>query len=268
MIRILDIDDPRIRMFRSLKLRRNDGAVSLCIAEGLKVVRSAIHSGCTVHTVFAEPSYVEHHGEMFRSAGIEGERLLVAERDLMTSIVGFDMHQGIMAAVEAPPPLDESDISFPCLVLNGIADSENVGSLVRVACAFGWRDVIVDTPTVSPLMRRAIRVSMGTVFSMRIHVAASLPALLRQLRHHADARIIAAELTRDSLPLNDVVFPRRTVLIVGSEGHGVQPSVLDACDTIVHIPMDPLVSSLNVATAASVLCHAYAQQHGVASSAQ
>ncbi|MFM8179078.1 MAG: TrmH family RNA methyltransferase [Candidatus Kapaibacterium sp.] len=265
MIRISDIDDPRIGMFRSLKdLRRGDPSAP-CIAEGFKVVRAAVLSGLPIHSVFTESSWLEEHGELFRSRGIVGDRLLIADRDVMTSIVGFAMHQGIMAAVLPPPPLDESDITFPCLVLNSISDSENVGALVRVACAFGWKNIVVDSSTVSPLVRRAVRVSMGTVFSIRIHEAAHLPALLHQLRHHAGARIIGAESTPGSIDVSGYAFPPRTVLVVGSEGHGIRPPVLEACDDVVRIPMDPRVSSLNVATAASVFCHAYTAQHGIAS---
>lgn len=260
MISITDENDPRILRFRSLKDRPSQTSSPICIAEGVKTVRAAIESDQKIVSIFVEPSYLESHPDLFLRARCSPENILTATREFMTKIVGFEMHQGIMAAVEAPRGIDESEITFPCLVLNGIADSENVGALMRVACAFGWHSIVIDQATVSPLVRRAVRVSMGTVFSLRIHRSTDIPSLLMQLRHQSDAHIIAAEITPNSLPLSSICFEDRTILVIGSEGHGIHNDILKVCDRIVHIPMHPSVPSLNVATAASVFCYAHSLQ--------
>jgi tRNA G18 (ribose-2'-O)-methylase SpoU len=263
MITITDINDPRVQIFRSLKDGPNKLNPPLCIAEGEKVVRAAVQSGCRIHSLFAEMHYIESNREFFAANGVSDDDIMIADRSLMTNIVGFAMHQGIMCTAEPMPFVDESDITFPCLALNGLSDSENVGALVRVARAFGWRSMIIDSATVTPLMRRAVRVSMGTVFGMAIHRTEHLPTLLRQLHKQSGAEIVGAEYTPTSDSLYTKDFARRTVLVVGSEGAGISESVLAECTHVCHIPMHSSVPSLNVATATSVLCSRYAMQHGV-----
>ena len=263
MIHISDVHDTRIDAFRSLKDMRVDAWDTSCIAEGKKTVMAAISSGCPLTGLLAEQEYYDSFADVFVQAGIPHNQMFCAPRDVMTSLVGFSMHQGIIASVKAPPLIDVIDVHLPCLVLNGIADSENVGTIVRTAAAFGWKSLIVDERTSSPLLRRAVRVSMGTLFSMRIHRTEHLPSTLRELRVLHDVDIVAAETHESAVDIAAKEFRVKTALVVGAEGHGIADDVLRACSTIVRIPLHPSVPSLNVATATALSIYEYASQHGV-----
>ncbi len=184
------------------------------------------------------------------------DQLFTADKRVMSEIVGFRLHQGIMAiGVEPKQPLLDQ-LSLPIVALDGIVNSENVGAIVRNCAAFGVKSLLVQANGSSPYMRRAVRVSMGTIFATEVFHTESLPDVLSSIRATRNAAIIAAENVNSALSLSEYDFPRDFVLIIGSERYGVSRDVLEVCDLSLAIPINPRVSSINAAAASAVLLYA------------
>ncbi|MCU0427864.1 MAG: RNA methyltransferase [Candidatus Kapabacteria bacterium] len=263
MIPIVSIDDPRIAPFRSLRdISQRNAATTLFVVENSKIIRRLLKSSCEVRTFFATAAYYEEFTPLLDAKGVSPHERLFAEESLMNEIVGFAMHEGVMALAEAPPVPHLFDslrtLAFPAVCLCGVIDAENVGAIVRNCAAFGVRSLIVDAATCSPYLRRAVRVSLGGIFGLQVYRTANLPEALEELRHtRPQVRSIALETSVDALPLH--TFPRQqeTMFIFGSEAKGIPSEVLRAVDAVATIPMPTLaafdaVNSLNVAASTAI----------------
>ena len=184
-------------------------------------------------------------------------------------IGGYDFHRGYLALADrpAPTPLDElldaAPPEAPLLVLERVADPDNVGSLFRNAAAFGVGALVLSPGCADPFYRKAIRTSAGATLRLPFATAADWPAALGALR---DGGYIVAALTpprgaagRPTVELGDFVArrprERPMALVVGTEGEGLTAAASSEADARVHIRIDPSVDSLNVATAAAIALH-------------
>jgi TrmH family RNA methyltransferase len=164
------------------------------------------------------------------------------------------------------------------VALDGLANAETLGALVRNCVAFGVHALIVGETASSPFLRRAVRNSMGAIlqlpvielaklgqrhqFTAKPHTTQmTLAECLRELRAHG-VRCIAAHPHTDKRSLSRADFSGDCCLVFGSEGDGISPQVLQACDEAVAIPMPPTVDSLNVGAAAAVFLYEVARQRG------
>jgi tRNA G18 (ribose-2'-O)-methylase SpoU len=267
-------DDPRIALYRSLRdteaLQAAHGRAQVFIAEGKTAVTRLLQSSFEVVSVFALPKHYAALQPLIAGRGLPSECLLSADEDVMNAIVGFKLHVGLMAMVRVPPMLNldtcsQSDVqslfprAAPILALNTLADAENVGAIVRTCAAFGVRTLLVDEGTCSPYIRRAVRVSMGGIFSVQVARCGALQAACERLRSEAGCTIVAAELSDRAIPLPAYQFPARSVIVLGSEGAGVADAVLHTSDAVVAIPMSPVFNkelpSLNVGAAAAIVLY-------------
>jgi tRNA G18 (ribose-2'-O)-methylase SpoU len=201
----------------------------------------------------------------------------VGDRALLRAVVGFDLHRGVIACGARPsalardlPPgtcpihpvhhdLDASLArpTWTVLLVQGLADPANLGSIVRSARAFAVDLVVLDRRGADPLSRRAIRGAMGHVFAQPLAVADDLPAALAHLRGRGGA-VWAATVGPRARAVAAVRRPGRLVLCVGNEGEGLPPAVCAAADLEVTVPIAAEVDSLGVAAATAVLLHALA----------
>lgn len=257
MTTITSLDDSRIDHYRSLHATpASHTRDRVFIAEGEKVVRALLESQLDVVSVFALPEYYERLGTQLAARDIPPERLLTAGRDLMNDIVGFRLHQGVMAMGRQPAEPDLRDLTPPVVVLDGIVNAENVGAILRNCAAFGVSSIVVGGGGSSPWLRRAVRSSMGTVCFLHIHTSDDLAFTLAELRDQYGLSLVAAETAPEALPLPDYVFPERCALVFGSEGTGVSREAIALCRDVVSIPLAPDVASLNVASATAVFLYA------------
>lgn len=180
-------------------------------------------------------------------------------------IGGYDFHRGYLALADRPAPtpidelLDAAPPEAPLLVLERVADPDNVGSLFRNAAAFGVGAVALSPGCADPFYRKAIRTSAGATLRLPFATATDWPATLGALGARG---FLVAALTpprsaagATTVELGDFVARRprgRVALVVGTEGEGLTAGVLAEADARVHIRIDPSVDSLNVATAAAV----------------
>lgn len=224
---------------------RRDGTFVL---EGALAVERALAAGVRLRSLLLAP----HKTEVAASAAAGGAGdvpVYVAERPVLRALTGFDVHRGVLALADRPPPRSPAEVldgSRLALVVEGVSDAENVGALFRNAAAFG-AVVLVDDGTCDPLQRRCVRVSVGNVLGV-------------PWARGAVADAAAAGLTTVALtPAGDVdvgdVEAERVAVVVGAEGAGLAAASLEAADVRARIPMAPGVDSLNVATAAAVALH-------------
>jgi len=203
---------------------------------------------------------------------------LCVTRELLRAVLGFDLHRGVIARAARPPQLapDLSLTTCPIgpvlgasslaaalarprwtvLLVQGLADPANLGSIVRSARAFAVDLVLLDRRGADPLSRRAVRAAMGHVFSQPLALVADLPAALDHLRAEHGAAIWAATVGPRARPLGQLPRPERLVLLVGNEGHGLPTELCARADAELTIPIAPEVDSLGVAAAAAILLHA------------
>jgi tRNA G18 (ribose-2'-O)-methylase SpoU len=238
---VSDPNDERLDPYRSLRGRPADDATF--VVEGVTTLRQALDAGIRLRSALVLPARVdevEHLGVPFH----------VASREAFEQITGFDVHRGVLAIAERPPTRDASDLlraARRVLAVEGVADSANVGSLFRNAAALGADAVVLDPTCCDPLLRRAVRVSVGTVLRVPFARVDDWPAGL--LGHG----ITALALTPDgNVALADLPPLERWMVMVGTEGDGLSDAALASADLRVRIPMANAVDSVNVATAAAI----------------
>lgn len=215
------------------------------IGEGEEVVKALFKSKLDVVSLLMEERYLS------KLTIPDGIKIEIATKEELQKITGYKMHQGIMALGVKPPNTPLSEMQGTALVLNGVVDPENVGAIARNAVAFGIRNLIVDTYSSPPYLRRTIKVSRGALFQMKVHVTNNLPLLLK------DKQGVATSLSNQATPLDQAILPSDPYFIFGRESTGLDQNILDAAILQVKIPIDPIVDSLNVAVASGIVLYHY-----------
>lgn len=275
IVNVTALETAGLETYRTLRLQTDHLREGIFVAEGEKVVRRLLASGLKVRSILLTP---EWHAALFegntrhspaggadRSAAhgmaggsfAPGAVVYVAPKELLEGIVGFNLHQGLMAVAETP-----SDRSFASLVdpgapgprlfvaLDDLVNAENVGLVARNCAAFGVDGLVCGETSSSPWLRRSVRASMGTVFGLAIHHSKDLVATLAAFER-AGVETIAADPAGDA-DLYETRLDRDACIVVGHEGTGIRPAVLAACGRRVAIPMWRGTDSLNVSSACAV----------------
>jgi tRNA G18 (ribose-2'-O)-methylase SpoU len=258
MIIIDDSNDLRIEKYKSLKKIRNDEAPyyenDLFVAEGEKVNLKLLQSDLKIHSMLCVDWFYENNKEIICNK-IPEDKIFVADKRLLSEIVGYKIHSGIMSLAEEKRQCDLDELDDEIIALNSVIDTENIGSIVRNAAAFGFGSIILDKASASPYMRRAVRVSMGNIFDIKHRVSDNLIDDLLTLKRDYGFTLIAAELCEDAYPIGHFEFPKLYVLIFGAEGPGVSQEILDIVDYKVEIPINSAVKSINVAASSAVFMY-------------
>jgi tRNA G18 (ribose-2'-O)-methylase SpoU len=259
---IENLDDPRIAEYRNVReadLRLRDG---LFLAEGrLNVKRLITGSPYRTQSVLVSETGLRAIRPALEQLA-EGTPVYVADRALLAAVVGYAMHRGCLAVGERGPepelaPFLAGHPLRTLLVLEDVANPENVGALFRNALALGADGVVLTRRCVDPLYRRSIRVSMGASLRLPWARAVDGPTALAALREAGFANV-ALTTGRDAAPLaREREAPCRLALWLGSEGSGLSAGVLAGIERRVTIPMAPGADSLNVATASGIALHHY-----------
>ncbi len=265
---ITTIYDPELAPYRTLRQSVDHFRQGIFIAEGEKVVRRLLVSPLKLLSVLITPEWLEKYRE-FLAERPEYIRVFVGQKELLETIVGFNLHQGIMALGKIPAyvnlssVLAESATPYLLVALDGLTNSENLGVLVRNCVAFGVLAILVGETSSSPYLRRAVRNSMGTVFKVPVVHCENLVETLKMLRNTYQFKIFAAHPHTEMYSIQHVDFSRSCCIIFGSEGDGISPLVLSVCDASVAIPMQLGVDSLNVASASAVFLYEVMRQRNV-----
>ena len=265
IIEITDLSAPELEAYTQLthaQLRnRLEPEKGIFIAESTKVIACALKAGCQPVSALME----RNHIDPFLSHLPEGQTnipIYTADREVLEGLTGYQLTRGVLCAMRRPvqPSVEELCRSARRIaVLENITDATNVGAIFRSAAALGMDGVLVTPCCCDPLYRRAVRVSMGTVFQIPWaqigdHQSQWPQPGLSHLRE-LGFKTVAMALTDDSVCIDDPALAQaeKLAIILGTEGDGLSARTIAGCDYTARIPMLHGVDSLNVAAAGAVI---------------
>ena len=272
IIKISDFSAPELDVFVRLtgaQLRNKlEPEKGIFIAESGTVIEVALNAGLEPIAFLTDERMVDTSAKAiidrlseYPTDNPKGFPIYVAERDVLTSLTGFELTRGALCAFRRPKEVPISELlsgARRVAVLEEVTDSTNIGALFRSAAALGIDAVLVTPTCCDPLCRRAVRVSMGTVFQVpwgRIgDTAADWPERGLSILRELGFKTCAMALSDNSVSIDDPALAKeeRLAIVLGTEGNGLKKSTIATCDYTVKIPMSHGVDSLNVAAAGAV----------------
>lgn len=263
IIEITDFSAPELDVYARLRetqlLNRHEPENGIFIAESPRVIERALDTGCIPLSFLAEKKHVETEAKelIVRCGEVP---VYVAEFDVLTQITGYKLTRGMLCAMRRPPLRTPEEVCTGArriAILENVVNPTNVGAIFRSAAALNMDAVLLTPDCSDPLYRRAIRVSMGTVFQIPwafLDEQMLWPedgiAFLRE----QGFKNVAMALRNDTVNIDDPVLQKeeKLAIILGTEGEGLLTETIDGCDYTVKIPMSHGVDSLNVAAASAV----------------
>jgi len=234
-----------------------------CAIEGLRIVEEAIRSGLRFHAVFFSESAENQAQRLMPQLGAHVETAIVPDK-LFAGMVPSDSPQGVAALVRyrksSMAEILERLSTGPLVIVAGLQDPGNLGTILRSAEAFGAAGVLLGEGTVSPFNSKVVRGSAGSIFRLpvvKVNLAEALP-LLRE----KSVRLVATS-SHKGVPLPDANLSAPIAILVGGEGGGVPRDLLSKADEIVAIPHAPQVESLNAGVAASIVLYEAAKKREI-----
>lgn len=260
LIPVDSIDDPRLACYRELNERNLTRQSGLFIAEGERVAERLFASRFETVSVLAELSLATRY-QLLLPPQVP---IYVVSRELLKDTIGFNFHRGVVACGRRKTRMPAAEIilaaaiqaSATIVVCPGIEDPTNLGSIIRSAAAFGCTGLVLGGKCADPFSRRVLRVSMGAALQLPIVESPDLGADLAALTA-ADFELVATVLDSAAEPLSKAARGQRLVVLLGSEGHGLESQWLARCHRRVTIPMQLGIDSLNVAVAAAVVLYEF-----------
>ncbi len=256
--RITSIDDPRVAPYRQLKDRDLAREGERFIAEGEHVVTRLLRSRYPTESVLLSTRRADEVAERVPP----GVPIYVADDAVVHATVGFKFHSGVIACGrrQPGPTLTEvveaaGDKPLTLVVCPQLANTENLGVMMRIAAGFGVDAMVLGERSCDPFFRQAIRVSMGAVFSLPIVRSDDVLRDLGRLRGEHGVELLATVLDDAAEPLAAARRGRRLALLFGNEAQGLSAEHIAACDRRVTIPMKRGTDSLNVAVAAGIFLY-------------
>ena len=246
VIHIDSLQTPGVELFSTLteaQLRnRLDSEKGIFIAESPKVIRVAISAGCQIKGDAAD--IVAACGDI---------PVYTGPRELLASLTGYTLTRGVLCAMRRPTPPSVEDVCQSArriVVIDSVVDTTNIGAIFRSAAALGIDAVLLTPTSCDPLNRRAVRVSMGSVFLLPWTWLEAPVSSLGKLGF----KTVSMALCNQSIPLDSPCLKAepRLAIVMGTEGDGLTHEVIESTDYVVKIPMAHGVDSLNVAAASAV----------------
>ena len=264
IIEVTDLSAPELDVFARLTeaqlKNRRDPDKGIFIAESLKVIGHALDAGYEPLSFLMERRHIEGQARDLL-ARCRDVPVYTADRDILSSLTGYALTRGILCAMRRPRLRDAEAVCAGArriALLEGIVDPTNLGAIFRSAAALGMDAVLLSPTCCEPLSRRAVRVSMGTVFQVPW---AFLGNSAKDWPHPGMETIKNWGFKTAAMALDDravsIEDPRlsgeeKLAILLGTEGDGLSPDTISACDYTVMIPMSHGVDSLNVAAASAV----------------
>ena len=257
LIEISSLSQPGVEVFGTLteaQLRnRKEAEKGIFIAESPKVIRVALDAGYEPLSLLCERKHITGDAASLMASMPGDINVFTGERELLSRLTGYTLTRGVLCAMRRPQPRTVAEVCRSArriVVIHGVVDSTNIGAIFRSAAALGIDAVLVTRDSCDPLNRRAVRVSMGSVFLLPwTWLDEPLPSL-----HEVGFRTVAMALTDRSISLSDPQLKAepRLAIVMGTEGDGLPHHTIAEADYVVRIPMQHGVDSLNVAAASAV----------------
>ncbi|MBQ8521384.1 MAG: RNA methyltransferase [Bacteroides sp.] len=256
VIEISSLNQPGVEVFSTLteaQLRnRLEPSKGIFIAESPKVIHVALNAGYEPLALLCERKHIDGDAASLieRCGDIP---VYTGSRELLASLTGYTLTRGVLCAMRRPIQKSIEEVckgARRVVVIDGVVDTTNIGAIFRSAAALGIDAVLLTPTSCDPLNRRAVRVSMGSVFLVPwTWLEAPIPSL-----HTLGFRTAAMALSDHSIPLDHPALKeeKKLALIMGTEGDGLSAPTIAEADYVVRIPMSHEVDSLNVAAASAV----------------
>ena len=259
-IEITDPADERVRDYFALTdvaLRTKvEPARGLYLAESEKVIRRALAAGHRPRSFLMAQRWLTDLSDLVEQAESQSVPVYFAQPGVIETMTGFHLHRGALASMHRPLLLAPAALlqhASRVVILEDIVDHTNVGAVFRSVAALGVDAVLITPRCADPLYRRAVRVSMGTVFQVPWTRIENWPEGVQVLRENGFT-VAAFALTDTAISLDDLAahLPDRLAMIFGTEGDGLSRRAVEGADLVVKIPMAQGVDSLNMAAASAV----------------
>jgi len=257
VIEIQSLTHSGVEMFATLteaQLRnRLEPDKGIFIAESPKVIHVALDAGCEPVALLCEKRHIMGDAASIIQRCGDEMPVYTGDRALLAGLTGYTLTRGVLCAMRRPQLPTVQQVcrdAHRVVVIHSVVDTTNIGAIFRAAAALGIDAVLLTSDSCDPLNRRAVRVSMGSVFLVPWTWVNQPVDTLRQLGF----TIVAMALTDDSVAIDDPALTAlsRLAIIMGTEGDGLPRQVIDDADMVARIPMSHNVDSLNVAAAAAV----------------
>ena len=252
--------DPYARLTQNQLRNRLEPEKGIFIAESPKVIQTALDAGLSPVSFLMEQRHIGGDAAPLL-ARFPDIPVYTADRDILAGLTGYTLTRGVLCAMRRPAPKAPADVlngARRIAVLENVVDATNIGAIFRSAAALGMDAVLLTSTCCDPLTRRAVRVSMGTVFQVPWAQIGTCPADwpengIAQL-HSLGFKTAAMALSDRSVSIDDSALSAepKLAIVLGTEGDGLAHSTIAACDYTVKIPMSHGVDSLNVAAASAV----------------
>ena len=252
--------DPYARLTQNQLRNRLEPEKGIFIAESPKVIDRALDAGYKPVSLLMERKQITGPAAGILSRCGDAP-VYTADREMLAELTGFELTRGVLCAFRRPAPRPVEELCKNARrvdVLEGIVDSTNVGAIFRSAAALNMDAVLINPSCCDPLCRRAVRVSMGTVFQVPWgqlgETPADWPEKGMDILHSLGFKTAAMALSDRSVSIDDEQLAKepKLAIVLGTEGDGLAADTIASCDYTVKIPMSHGVDSLNVAAASAV----------------
>ena len=252
--------DPYARLTQNQLRNRLEPEKGIFIAESPKVIDRALDAGYKPVSLLMERKQITGPAAGILSRCGDAP-VYTADREMLAELTGFELTRGVLCAFHRPSPRPVEELcknARRVAVLEGIVDSTNVGAIFRSAAALNMDVVLINPSCCDPLCRRAVRVSMGTVFQVPWgqlgETPADWPEKGMDILHSLGFKTAAMALSDRSVSIDDEQLAKepKLAIVLGTEGDGLAAGTIASCDYTVKIPMSHGVDSLNVAAASAV----------------
>ena len=252
--------DPYARLTQNQLRNRLEPEKGIFIAESPKVIDRALDAGYKPVSLLMERKQITGPAAGILSRCGDAP-VYTADREMLAELTGFELTRGVLCGFRRPAPRPVEELcknARRVAVLEGIVDSTNVGAIFRSAAALNMDAVLINPSCCDPLCRRAVRVSMGTVFQVPWgqlgETPADWPEKGMDILHSLGFKTAAMALSDRSVSIDDEQLAKepKLAIVLGTEGDGLAAGTIASCDYTVKIPMSHGVDSLNVAAASAV----------------
>ncbi len=254
------IDDKRVDVYRNIKSTRSSLlAQNLTIGESEIVLQQALLAKSRINKIILSQEYYE----IYKNQIPEGTEVLISSPEIIRNLAKYNLRNPILFIVEWKNVAISSD-SNNYLFLNAINNFENVGAIIRNAVAFGFESIIYDSSTCNPFHHRSVVVSRGSVFHTNISKAETKDFESLSILKSQGYKIVALEISDSSEDIQKIAAQihknDKYVLVLGSEGAGVDRRILNISDYIAHIPMNTDINSINVAASSAIGMYLFSER--------
>lgn len=256
-IEIKSKDNERFKYVKSLLKKKHRNLEKKFIVEGHRIIKQALKVESEVETVMFTEEYLrsKDHEELLLKLSDAGVRIFKVARPLLDELSDTQHSQGIIAVVRAKEYILQSELPKArfVLVLDRIQDPGNMGTIIRTADAAGVDAVVMLKGCTDPYSSKVLRSTMGSIFNMKLLLADESEATLKLIRQ-SGFELVSSMIETDTY-YDEIEFKKKTALVIGNEGSGIEDWILKESDVHVKIPIYGSAESLNAAVAAGILMY-------------